>query len=172
MSMRRIRNAWYFARSFFRTNWTIGDYPVRVWEQPPSDDDEDTAREGGPQFLAMIEGTLILGSGDTPQAARRNLADVLEQRRATQRLPRPGTRAPIVFASTTKVNAHGTLRDEFLERVLHMGANIFVSDESTLSNFPDGDDEYKRRIMLLYRIDVDTLSDDRLVTILDAIAKR
>jgi hypothetical protein len=86
--------------------------------------------------------------------------------------PRPGAQQPLQFATTARIDAYGTLRDEFLERILHMGSNIFVSDESALDNFPGDVEDYKRRIMLLYNVDADELPDQRLVTILDAIAAR
>ena len=49
---------------------------------------------------------------------------------------------------------------------------VFVSDESSLSEFPEGVEEYGRRIMLLYGIDIESLPDDDFATILDAIADR
>ena len=43
---------------------------------------------------------------------------------------------------------------------------------SSLAEFPEGFEEYGRRIMLLYGIDVEALPDDHFATILDAIANR
>jgi hypothetical protein len=163
--MRRVRRAWYYVRSFFRPTWTLDDYPIAVRDQRGRGDDV-------PPFVASIDGLFVHGFGETPNAAREDLAKNFEGFRAERALPRPGTQQPLVFASTALIDAHGELRDEFLERVLHMGSNIFVSDESSLSDFPEPLAEYKRRIMLLYGVDVEQLQDDRLITILDAIARR
>lgn len=175
MIARRARRAWYFVRSFFRHPWTLDDYPVDVRRQDPPDDAPTDRRERTwHEYLARIDGMVLVGLGDTPEAARAELAERFENyRSAHEALPRPGTIAPIQFASTARLDAHGPLRDEFVERILHMvPAQVFVSDESGLSQFPDGAAEYSRRIMLLYGIDVDELADDRFPTILDAIAAR
>jgi hypothetical protein len=162
MSGRRLRRVWFYLRSFFRRTWTLDDYPVAVRRQ-----------EGdAPPFLAMIDGMFIAGLGNTPDAARAELAARLHEYRVShESLPRPGTQAPIRFAGTTRLVAHGTLRDEFVERILRMEpARVFISDESCLGEFPEDIADYSRRIMLLYRVDIDTLADDRFATILDAIA--
>ena len=176
MTARRLRRAWFYLRSFFRPSWTLDDYPVFVRRQdpPPDDPEMPAAMRDLPPYLAMVDGMMIAGIGDTPQAARAQLAERLEHYRAAHdTLPRPGTRAPVTFASTTRLEAHGTLRDEFIERILHMvPSQVFVSDGSSLNDFPESGEEYGRRIMLLYGIDVDQLADNHLATILDAVAAR
>ena len=178
MSPRPVRRAWFYLRSFFRRPWTLDDYPVHLRRQePPRDDAQfppDTRELVWQPYVATVDGMFITGLGDTPQAARDQLAERFADYRASHdTLPRPGTQAPLTFASTTRLEAHGTLRDEFIERVLHMDPSaVFVSDESSLSDFPEGLEEYGRRIMLLYGIDVEALPDDDFATILEAIANR
>ena len=48
----------------------------------------------------------------------------------------------------------------------------FVANGVSLTDFEETGDEYNRRIMLLYGIDVTTLPDLRIATILGAIAGR
>jgi hypothetical protein len=163
---RRVKRAWYYLRSFFRWPWTFADYPVVVHRQGP------LADGALPEYVAMIDGMILAGLGDTPESARAELAERFEAYRAAHdTLPRPGTQAPITFATATRVELHGTLRDEFVERILRMEW-AFMSDESSLTDFPEELDEYGRRIMLLYGIDIDQLADRRIATILDAIADR
>ena len=165
---RRVKRAWYFLRSFFRRPWTFADYPVVVRRQEPGADDSRPL----PEYVATIDGMMLAGLGDTPESARAELAERFEDYRAAHdTLPRPGTQAPITFAPATRVEAHGTLRDEFVERILRMNW-AFMSDESSLTEFPEDLDEYGRRIMLLYGVDIDQLADRRITTILDAIANR
>nr|MDQ6924640.1 hypothetical protein [Candidatus Eremiobacteraeota bacterium] len=162
--MRRLVRAWFFLSSFLRRSWTLDDYPVSVRRQ-----------EGdAPPFAATIDGMFLAGLGATPEAARAELAARLKEYRASHdSLPRPGTQAPIRYASTTRIVAHGALRDEFVERILRMEpGSVFISDESRLGEFPEEIAEYGRRIMLLYGVDIDTLADEKFATILDAIADR
>lgn len=173
---RRVKRAWYFLRSFFRRPWRLADYPVVIRRQEPGADDSEAPpafRELRlPEYVATIDGMMLAGLGDTPESARADLAERFENYRAAHdTLPRPGTQAPITFATATRVEAHGTLRDEFVERILRMEW-AFISDESALTEFPEDPDEYGRRIMLLYGVDIDQLADRRIATILDAIADR
>src|ERR1700737_3150941 len=174
MIARRLLRAWFYLRSFFRRPWTLDDYPVIVRRQDPPDDAQTTpgVRDVSFQpYVAMVDGMVIAGLGDTPRAARAQLAERFENYRAAHdTLPRPGTQAPITFASSARLEAHGTLRDEFIERILHMEpTQVFVSDGSALSDFPEDAEEYGRRIMLLYGVDIDGLADDKFATLLDAL---
>ena len=124
MIARPLRRAWFYLRSFFRRPWTLDDYPVVIRRQEPLDDAHLPPAMRGlawQPYVAMVDGMFIAGLGDTPQAARDQLAERFADYRASHdTLPRPGTQAPVTFASTTRLEAHGTLRDEFIERVLHM----------------------------------------------------
>jgi len=165
---RRMKRAWCYLRSFFRRPWTFADYPVVVHRQEPGAD----GSAAPPEYVAMIDGIILAGLGDTPESARAQLAERFEDYRAAHdTLPRPGTQAPITFAPATRVEAHGALRDEFVERILRMEW-AFMSDESSLTEFPEDVDEYGRRIMLLYGVDIDQLPDRQIATVLDAIANR
>ena len=157
-------------RSFFRREWRFEDYPVTVRAQPggtaaPHEDGSWT-----PAYTATIDGMLLFGGGATADAARADLRAKFEAFRKENELPRPGTEQPLRFAASDRVTSFGTLRDEFVERVLQLPW-AFISDGSTLDEFEEPED-LKRRIILLYGIDVDRLPDQRIVTILDAIAAR
>ena len=174
----RLKVAWYYLRSFFRPTWTVADYPLIMRSQGPQPKAEDLPppmRSGRwYPYVASIYGTMIIGFGDTPDEARAAVAERLEECRAERRLPRPGTRMKFRgLAAHERIRSHGSLRDEFIERVLQLDpAETFVSDLSTLSDFDPKTEEFDRRLRLLYGIDLEKLADDRLITILDAIAKR
>ena len=166
----RASKAWHYLRSFFRRNWRFEDYPVVVRAQPGGTPEPDADGSWTPPYIAQIDGMWLTGSGATAEAARADLAAKFETYRNENELPRPGTQEPIRFASSERIDSFGTLRDDFIERVLRMPW-AFMSDESTLAEFPDLED-LKRRISLLYGVDVDALADDRIVTILQAISAR
>ena len=172
---RRLRRTWYYLRSFTRRDWTLDDYPISVRRQEMEPgEDAPTPTATLPAYVAMVDGLFVAGGGDTPEAARANLAENFAEYRESCDTPqRPGTQARVTFASTVRLEAHGTLRNEFIERVLKMDPGfVFVSDESSLRDFPDGVDEYNRRIMLIYGVDVDQLENCELATIFDAITKK
>ena len=59
-----------------------------------------------------------------------------------------------------------------MPRVLSFNADdCLITDESTLSDFPEPDDQYLRRIGIFYGIHPEELADYRLVTIFERIAK-
>ncbi|HTD37807.1 MAG TPA: hypothetical protein VK669_09850 [Candidatus Limnocylindrales bacterium] len=165
----RPRTFWYYMRSFFRRTWTLDDYPIDVTFHPNGTAAPDESGSWVPPYTAGTPGMFLVGLGVTADAARADLREKFEKRRKEKPLPRPGTSEPIEIAASDRIEAFGALLDEFIERVLQ-SEWVFLSDESTLYDFPDPD--VKRRIMLLYGIDPDRLPDQRIVTVLDAIAAR
>jgi len=166
----RPRMLWYYLRSFFRRTWTLDDYPVVIRAQLDGAAAPDESGTWRPPYTAGIEGMYLVGLGVTADAARADLRTKFEQFQKERPLPRPGTSQPIQFAASDRIEAFGPLRDDFVERVLQTEW-AFISDESTLDDFPEPE-ELNRRIMLLYGIDADRLPDRRIVTILDAIQRR
>jgi len=161
---------WYFVRSFFRRTWTLDDYPVVINAQRDRAAAPDERGTWRPPYAARIEGMFLVGMGLTADAARADLRTRFEQFQNEKPLPRPGTWQPIEFAASDRIEAFGALRDDFVARVLQMEW-AFISDESTLDDFPEPE-ELNRRIMLLYGVDADRLPDRRIVTLLDAIQRR
>jgi hypothetical protein len=176
----RLLRAWCFVRSFFRRTWTLDDYPVVVRRLPPPAPDDELPRPmrglAPVPYLAFIEGLYVVGFGNTAEQARASLAENFRGYCASRTsLPRPGTKRPrgSMLVSHERVRAHGSLRDEFIARVLQLDPReTFISDSSSLGDFPEEPAEYNRRTMLLYGVDLETLPDSRIVTILDAIAAR
>lgn len=167
-------------RSFFRSTWTLDDYPVVVRRFPPPPPDEELPppmRGLAPvPYLAFIDGLFLLGIGDTAELARASLEETFREYCAKQAsLPRPGTRRRrgTMLANHDRIRAHGSLRDDFIARVLQLDPReTFISDLSSLGDFPEEPAEYNRRTILLYGVDLDALPDNRIVTILDAISAR
>ncbi|HZC29338.1 MAG TPA: hypothetical protein VE269_06325 [Gaiellaceae bacterium] len=170
MGSSRASKAWYYLRSFFRREWRLEDYPVSVRAQPGGTPAPDGDGKWMPAYVAMIDGMFLVGMGATADAARADLRAKFEEFRKENELPRPGTQQPIRYVESERIEAFGAVRDDFVERVLRLSW-AFISDESTLDQFEEPE-ELKRRIALLYGIDTDRLPDQRIVTILEAIANR
>jgi hypothetical protein len=83
-------------------------------------------------------------------------------------MPRPGTGLPIEFASTARVQADPALLEDFIVHVLGFGPDdpVFVSDESSISDFGDEDriSEIRRRVEERYGV---VLTDPEPVLIAD-----
>lgn len=167
-----FRRAWYFVRSFAVSSRSADDYPVYITEQEPGVGDEADRLRIVKRYCARIEGwTTMYGFGDSAAEARADLDAGLKSYARDKQMPRPGSKVRISFASTRQLDTLADLKDDFIERVLRLPpSQTFISDVSELSMFPEEREEYGRRTLLLYGLDLDSLPNDRLVTILKAIA--
>jgi len=158
--------------SFSRSEWRLCDYPVR-------------ARPNGVGAMPSQEWIAQIlnwpgpgGTGVSKEGAITNLGENLEgiraHRRANgQKMPRPGSRVPVEFAPTDRVLADPALHDDFIIRILGFapGSPVFISDQSSLSDF--GDESYvatlRTKIADVYGIDVSDLKGGLLCEILERI---
>ncbi|MGA7886621.1 MAG: hypothetical protein WCA44_12830 [Acidobacteriaceae bacterium] len=170
---RRFRMKWKYWLSFLRKDWQLSDYPVRV--RPfATQPDPPGSRWHTPRYEAMIEGWHLFGLGDTKEEARSQLAAAFARAKAGPSLiPRPGVLVPFDFASTERIDAHGALVDDFLDRVFGIKA-AWVSDLSGIWEFCIGEPEqiYLDKIREIYGVDCSDLAHAPLVDILDRIAAR
>jgi hypothetical protein len=161
--------------SFFRRDWKLADYPVRV---------RANGKDAAPdqQWLAQVlNWPGPVGVGATKEEALAALGKDIEgirnyRRTNQEKMPRPGTKVPIQFAPTTRVSADIELHDDFIIRVLGFvpGSPVFISDESVLRDFGDENNiaEYQKRIREIYGIDVSDLKSGLLCEIFERIQKR
>jgi hypothetical protein len=169
---------WKFGLSFLKRDWQLRDYPIRVRKQGDAPADPNSRFKTYP-WSAQIDGWgVISGLGNTRDEALSQLAVNFEEQKARRAsegklLPRPGTHVPIQFASTELIAAHGPLVDDFIHRVLELPW-AFISDESRLWQFPEGDpiDIYLDRIRTIYGVDCSDLADAPICEILERIAVR
>ena len=114
------------------------------------------------------------GAGNTRLEALDNLRKHFEQFKATnENLPRPGSKVPIRFAATTRVDRHAKLATDFVIRVLGIEW-AWISDESSLDDFheEETDDMLIQKIRSIYGVDVSDIAGGNLADILDRIADR
>ena len=172
----RARALWKFVLSFRKREWTIDDYPVKVTDYGPV---EAKGRLKPSRWTAQIINWLHMrGDADTREGSLLELQRQLDAHLREQgSLPRPGTgrRLEVTFAAAERVEANYDLVADVVRRVIGMEPeNCFVSDESTLWDFHQGEDnaEYFRKILLLYHVDVSDLDPPFLWAIAERIGER
>jgi hypothetical protein len=164
-----------FLRSFVVKPWTLRDYPIRITRQ--NIDAVPSAKyKPLPWTVVIVNWWHMRGDGDTAEEAWAHLEENFQARaQQAKPLPRPGTgeEATIEFAETTLVDRYCSIAVEFMPRVLGFERDeCFISDESSLDDFPEPNAEYLRKIGIFYGIHPDELENSRLVTIFKRIAER
>jgi predicted RNase H-like HicB family nuclease len=167
------RAAWKRFASIFKTDWKIEDYPVDTRFHKVSDN-LPMSRRPLPWFATVINWPGMFGAGETRSEALEDLRKKFEQRKAQkERLPRPGTKVPVQFATVTRVNQHAELAKDFTRRVLELEW-AWVSDESSLGDFhgEETNDTLIQRIRSTYGVDVSDIPGGNLAEIFDRIAAK
>lgn len=157
-----------YMASFFKRDWTIDDYPVQITHL------DTNMPFGSSEFAAwqakIARWDLMGGSGDTRDEAIANLTQNFNEYKRYHEgtLPRPGTRVAVEFASTDEIDQYSTIASDFFEEILEMDFDTcFVSDESSLWDFPNTSD--KARVLELvkqtYQVDISDIETGNLVQI-------
>jgi hypothetical protein len=167
-----IRIAWKWLVSFRRRDWAFDDYPLRIRRNEVKD-----------PAIAWVAELLNWpgpgGLGPTPEKAIEDFRSRFEElikhlREAGEPIPRPGTRVPIRFASTSRIDANQELLQEFIQKVLGFlpGNPVFISDESSLQDFGDARaiEHFNSMIRSHFGVDSSKIPDGRIAEILEHIA--
>ena len=165
--------------SFFKSSWTLNDYPIRYVRQDPGLITEIGFRSEGwesSRWRAQVEGwPLMFGLGETRQAAARQLQDNFSAyRESGDPLPRPGRRVMLTFPEPKieQIGKYESISIHFMEHILKFHGRFWISDLSSIWDFPveDTPDELVRKIALRYGVDVsDLIGAGNLVTIFKRI---
>ena len=161
--------------SYRKALWQLDDYPIRVKEQVTTSVTPQGRWRPIPWSAQIVNWWQMAGHGNTREEALANLrASFAGFRDSHDRLPRPGTGAPLEFAFADVVKRHEEVARDFLTRILGLNYDeCIISDESSLWDFhtSDTNDEYYRKIMLLYRVDVTDIEGAKLGAIFERIAR-
>lgn len=114
----------------------------------------------------------MAGGGNPRLEALGDLRKNFERFKATNKdLPRPGTKVPVKFAASTRVDRHAELAKDFIKRVLGIQW-AWISDESSLGDFHEEEtnDKLIQKIRSTYGVDVSDRHDGNLADILNRIA--
>jgi hypothetical protein len=165
--MIKNRVVYKYIRSYFARNWSVKDYPLRIYEQE--------AEAGQPRFVAqIINWFTAIGLGYTPEEALDNLQAFLNSYRAQYgKLPRPGTKAPLRFATNERIRENGDLLELFICKVLDIedGTPILITDESSLSDFCElvKDETMESRLQAVFGVDVSHMMGGKVIDVFEYI---
>jgi hypothetical protein len=162
--------------SFFKTNWTLEDYPVRFRHFRVDESGARRRLTPVPWMARVINWPLMFGHGQTKEEAYADLKRHFEEYKGQSKtLPRPGTRVrpEIELAPTVEIEPYEPLAGEFFEKVLAMNyGECLVTDESSLWDFhgEETNEEYHRKIVEVYGVDVSDIESGNLVQIFKRIS--
>jgi hypothetical protein len=163
---------WKRLASVFRSDWKIEDYPIYTRFHGAAEGLRASRLKPIPWSAAIINWPAMNAGGATELEAREDLCKKFQQFKSTQKaLPRPGTKVPLQFTATTRVDQHAALAEDFIRRVLGLEW-AWISDQSSLGDFHEGEtnETLLERIRSRYGVDVSDTSDGNLAAIFDRIA--
>ena len=157
-----------YLASFFKRDWELADYPIRMKRQ-----DANTPSIGHftlvPWYAAIVNWWQMAGYGNTKEEALSNLKQHLDEyKRQHGVAPRPGTRVQLQWAPTCEIEKHVPIARDFFHRILGMDFDAcFVTDRSSLWDFPDTEDEAVAfaKIKQAYGTDVSDIRSGNLAEI-------
>jgi hypothetical protein len=161
-----------FLASFFKPDWQLADYPIRVRQQDPHAPGMGLYLPE-PWIAQIVNWWQMIGSGNTKEEALSSLQrNFDEYKQENGSLPRPGMPVRLEFALTGEIDQHIPLARDFFQRILNMNYDdCFVSDQSSLWDFPDTEDTAAvfARIRLAYGVDVSDIFSGNLARIFKRI---
>lgn len=163
-----------YVASFRKGTWQVTDYPLK-WTQHP-ESPADAKFKSNLWSVQIINWWHVRGDADTQEGVLADLAAALERHRQKDgTLPRPGRgrKLELTFAPQEEIVKYEVLAQDFFTKIMHFEfSDCFITDESGLSDFPEADEEYLRRIGVIYSIHPSEFEDLRFVTIFKTISSR
>lgn len=175
-----LRAAIKYLKSYFKSEWTLRDYPLRFRHQAaePQDYDLGPGYTLIPWTVQIVNWWQMGGGGDTRLEAYADLETKFQEfSAANDRLPRPGTGAPLEFPSVAEVERFDAIATDFLHKVLGADEDdeIWISDESSLYDFEalyQPVEVSLDRMREAYGIDVSDVEGYKLVDLFARIAEQ
>ena len=155
--------------SYTKTKWDLDDYPLRYKNQADPKD-----KEFKPWVVQVIKWWTLTGLGETKEEAYKMLSESFENYKVyNDTLPRPGCSVPLQYADTTTVDNLESVAVDFFDKVF--GYNYyecFISDESSLLDFGQDNDEILQKINQTYNLQLKEIGDGNIVRILTLIDEK
>jgi hypothetical protein len=166
---------WKYLSSFFKTDWTLSDYPVAVRHFDVGNF-PSSSRFKPIIWTATIFGWRLAGNGDTRDEALVQLRMHFDNYKKGSALPRPGTEKHLEFAVFDRIEKCKHLLPDFCAKILGLNSDaVFLSDESSLWDFhlDDSNETMTKKIQAQYLIDVTDLEEKgNIVSILERIEQQ
>lgn len=155
--------------SYTKTKWDLDDYPLRYKNQADPND-----KELKPWVVQVINWWTLTGLGDTKEEAYKMLKESFENYKIyNDTLPRPGCIVPLEYADTAMVDNLENVAVDFFDKIL--GYNYyecFISDESSLIDFGQDNDETLQKINETYDLNLKQIVDGNIVRIMTLINEK
>lgn len=167
----QARAVWALLASMFKHEWTIDDYPIRVWSPPVTESSQKSRLKPFQWTASVINWPGMSGSANSRPEALEELRKNFDRFKATKPTqPRPGTKVPVEFAASERVGQHSDLAKDFVRRVLDVEW-AWISDESCLWDFhgDETNESLTYKIRQIYGVDVSDISSGNLADIFDRI---
>jgi hypothetical protein len=161
-----------FVASFGKRTWSLEDYPI-VLKHRERSPDLGARFIHYPWSVHIINWWHMRGDGATLELAIEALRKKLCGQNP-QDLPRPGTGRPlkISYASQEEITKLEHVADRFFPVILEMAyEDCIITDESSLWDFhgEETNDEYHRRVLEHYAVEISDIQSGNLVEIFKRI---
>jgi hypothetical protein len=155
--------------SYTKPEWDLNDYPLRYKNQAHPND-----KEFKPWVVQIINWWAMAGVGDTKEEAYKMLKEKFENYKIyNNTLPRPGCSVPLQYAHTTMIDNLESVAVDFFDKILGYDYyECFISDDSSLLDFEQSNDETLRKINETYDLQLKEIGDGNIVRILKLIDER
>ena len=134
--------------SFLKTKWEFNDYPLETWSNPNAQQEDF---KFGAKFTNWS--TFVAHGSSIPEAIE-NLRNNLKEYAEDNELPRPGSKVPVQFAESNRIEENEEIAIDFFDKIVGMNYyDCFISDYSSLSDFDLDNEETLEKIKAEYGVE-------------------
>lgn len=146
--MKQFKAIYKYLLSFLKSEWRFEDYPLETWTNPNAEQDDI---KFGAKFTNW---SVFLAHGSSVNEAIDNLKNNFMEYAKKNELPRPGSKVPIQFAETNRIEEYEEIAVDFFEKIIEINFyDCFISDYSTLFEFDKDDEKTIEKIKAEYGVE-------------------
>ncbi len=146
--MNQLKATYKYLLSFLKSEWEFEDYPLTTWKNLNAEQDDI---KYGAQFTNWS--TLLAHGRSIPEAVE-NLRYNLKEYAKSNELPRPGTKVPVQFAESDRIEMNEEIAVDFFDKIIGINYyDCFISDYSSLVDFDLDNEETIEKIKKEYGIE-------------------
>lgn len=146
--MKQLKATYKYLLSFLKTKWEFDDYPLETWANPNAQQEDI---KFGAKFTNWS--TFVAHGSSFPEAIE-NLRKNLKEYAKDNVLPRPGSKVPIQFAESNRIEENKEIAIDFFDKIIGINYyDCFISDYSSLIDFDLDDEDTLEKIKAEYGIE-------------------